>query len=111
MDRRLAIWIVSALAVVLIAPADPTIADDPAAKSAFDVPPPAWPNSPFLNTVDGVTGMPIPHLCRSGGSTFQLGDTVCMNTHLGVQLARCDLLLNTTSWVPIGVPCNLNSGR
>jgi hypothetical protein len=28
-----------------------------------------------------------------------------MNTHLGVQLARCDLLLNNTSWVPIGVPC------
>ena len=28
-----------------------------------------------------------------------------MNTHLGVQLARCDLMLNNTSWVPLGVPC------
>ena len=111
MDRRLAIWITSALAAVLIAPVGSAIADDPAAKSAFDVLPPAWPNSPFRDTVDGVTGMPIPHLCRSGGSTFQLGDTVCMNTHLGVQLARCDLLLNNTSWVPIGVPCNLNAGH
>jgi len=109
-DRRLfAIWIVSAFAVVPIAPVGSAIADDLATKSAL--PPPAWPNSPFLDTVDGITGMPIPHLCRSGGSTFRLGDTVCMNTHLGVQLARCDLLLNNTTWVPIGVPCNLNSGR
>jgi len=25
-----------------------------------------------------------------------------------VQLARCDLLLNNTSWVPIGVPCTMS---
>ena len=31
-----------------------------------------------------------------------------MNTHLGVQLARCDLFLNNTSWVPIGVPCTMS---
>ena len=105
------IWISTALAVVLIAPVGSAIADDPAAKSALDAPPPAWLNSPFRDTVDGVTGMPIPHLWRSGGSTFKLGDTVCMNTHLGVQLVCCDLLLNNTSWVPIGVPCHLNSGR
>ena len=111
MDHKLTIWMASALVGVLIAPVDSARADDPAAKAAFDIPPPAWPNSPFRNTVDGVTGVPIPHLCRSGGSTFQLGDTVCMNTHLGVQLARCDLILNNTSWVPIGVPCNMNSGR
>jgi hypothetical protein len=31
-----------------------------------------------------------------------------MSTPLGVQLARCDLLLNNTSWVPIGVPCTMS---
>jgi len=36
---------------------------------------------------------------------------VCMSTHLGVQMARCDLVLNNTSWVPIGVPCAMGSGR
>jgi hypothetical protein len=111
MDHRLAIWMTSALAGVLIAPVNSARADDSGAKAAIDIPPPAWPNSPFRNTVDGVTGAPIPHLCRSGGSTFQLGDMVCMSTPVGVQLARCDLLLNTTSWVPIGVPCTMNSGR
>jgi hypothetical protein len=31
-----------------------------------------------------------------------------MTTHLGVQLARCDLYLNNTSWVPTGVPCTVS---
>jgi hypothetical protein len=31
-----------------------------------------------------------------------------MTTHLGVQLARCDLFLNNTSWVPTGVPCTMS---
>jgi len=26
-------------------------------------------------------------------------------------MARCDLVLNNTSWVPIGVPCAMGSGR
>ena len=82
-------------------------AADPEEKA----PPAAWPTSPFLGAVDGVTGVPIPWLCRSGGSVYRLGDTVCMSTHLGVQMARCDLVLNNTSWVPIGVPCAMGSGR
>jgi hypothetical protein len=72
------------------------------------VPPPAWPSSPFHGVISGATGEPIPCRCRFKGTLFQLGDTVCMNTHLGVQLARCDLFLNNTSWVPIGVPCVLS---
>ena len=108
MQRRLAIWIASLVAAVLVAGVERARAVDPTTNPPAGVPPPAWPSSPFRNTVDGVTGLPIPQLCRSGGSTFQLGDTVCMRTHLGVQLARCDLLLNNTSWVPIGVACNMN---
>jgi hypothetical protein len=111
MQRRLAIWIAGLVAAVLVAVVDRASGVDPATNPPAGIPPPAWPSSPFRYTVDGVTGLPIPHVCRSGGSTFQLGDTVCMKTHLGVQLARCDLLLNNTSWVPIGIACTMNSGR
>jgi hypothetical protein len=71
----------------------------------------AWPSSPFHGVISGATGQPIPCRCRFNGSAFGLGQTVCMNTYLGVQLARCDLLLNNTTWVPTGVPCTLSSPR
>jgi hypothetical protein len=76
--------------------------------TAAGVPPPAWPTSPFHGVISGATGEPIPCRCRYRESDFKLGDTVCMNTYLGVQLARCDLFLNNTSWVPIGVPCTMS---
>jgi hypothetical protein len=69
--------------------------------------PPAWPTSPFHGVIDG-SGKRIPCRCRFRGEAYRLGDTVCMNTHLGVQLARCDLALNNTSWVPTGVPCTIS---
>ena len=72
-------------------------------------PPPAWPSSPFHGVIDGATGLPIPCLCRYQGEAYRLGDTVCMNTHLGRQLTRCDLFLNNTSWVPTGVPCTTSA--
>jgi len=100
-----------ALATIVLSLSRAVGAVDPAERAIPDVPPAAWPNSLFYGAVDGVTGIPIPSLCRSGGSVYQLGVTVCMNTHLGVQLARCDLVLNNTSWVPIGVPCTLSTGR
>jgi hypothetical protein len=99
------------LAAAVVAVAVPANALDPATNAGSDVPPPAWPSSPFREVVDGVTGLPIPQLCRAGGQTFQLGDTVCMHTHRGVQLARCDLLLNNTTWVPIGIACSMQPGR
>ena len=86
--------VVGALAAPLLLLPCAVWAADPEEKA----PPAAWPTSPFLGAVDGVTGVPIPWLCRSGGSVYRLGDTVCMSTHLGVQTARCDLVLNNTSW-------------
>jgi hypothetical protein len=78
---------------------------------AEEGPPPAWPNSPFHGVISGATGEPIPCRCRFEGSAFALGATVCMRTHLGVQLARCDLFLNNTTWVPTGVPCTISGLR
>jgi hypothetical protein len=68
---------------------------------------PAWPNSPFHGVISGATGLPIPCRCRFQGKTYGLGEIVCMATPLGVQLARCDLNLNNTSWVPTGTPCTI----
>ena len=94
------------VAATLLAPLHPSRAvDEAGGGAAAGVPPPAWPTSPFHGVISGATGEAIPCRCRFRGSEFRLGETVCMSTHLGVQLARCDLMLNNTSWVPIGVPC------
>jgi hypothetical protein len=76
-------------------------------EPAAGVPAPAWPTSPYHGVING-TGEVIPCRCRYRESDYRLGETVCMNTHLGVQLARCDLFLNNTSWIPIGVPCTIS---
>jgi hypothetical protein len=78
-----------------------------AEPAGSEAPPPAWPTSPFHGVIDG-DGKRIPCLCRFRDTDYRLGDTVCMNTYQGVQLARCDLFLNNTSWVPIGVPCTMS---
>jgi hypothetical protein len=59
--------------------------------------------------VDGATGVPIPCRCRYQGAVYRLGDTVCLDTPQGRQLSRCDLFLNNTSWIPIGVPCTTSA--
>jgi hypothetical protein len=101
---RLALTAVLAAAALALLQA-PAAAAEPAAGGG---PPPAWPTSPFRGVTSGATGDPIPCRCRFKGNAYRLGDTVCMTTHLGVQLARCDLFLNNTSWVPTGVPCTMS---
>ena len=68
---------------------------------------PAYPSSPYRGVVDG-SGRTIPCLCRFQGQKYLLGETVCMSTPVGVVLARCDLMLNNTSWVPTHTPCTLS---
>lgn len=58
--------------------------------------------------IDGWTGLPIPCRCRYRGQTYRLGDVVCMNTHLGTVLTRCELFLNNTSWMPTRKPCTIS---
>jgi hypothetical protein len=92
-----------AAALIVAASAPATGVEPPSGMAAT----PAWPTSPFHGVTDGA-GKRIPCRCRFQGSAYGLGDTVCMSTHLGVQLARCDLYLNNTSWVPTGVPCTVS---
>lgn len=60
--------------------------------------------------IDGWTGKPIPCRCRYQGQKYQLGTVLCMKTHLGTRLTRCELVLNNTSWVPTEEACAI-SGR
>jgi hypothetical protein len=101
------------VAATLLVSLHPTLAIDQSegGAGAAVAPPPAWPTSPFHGVISGATGEPIPCRCRHQGSAYRLGDTVCMSTHLGVQLARCDLVLNNTSWIPTGVPCTMSRLR
>ena len=59
--------------------------------------------------IDGWTGLPIPCRCRYRNQTYKLGDVVCMNTHVGTVLTRCELFLNNTSWVPTREPCTTSA--
>ncbi len=100
------------VAAMLLAPLQPSRAVEETGSGAESGgPPSAWPTSPFHGVISGATGEPIPCRCRHQGSAYRLGDTVCMSTHLGVQVARCDLVLNNTSWIPTGVPCTMSSLR
>jgi hypothetical protein len=67
----------------------------------------AWKTSPFHGVTDG-NGQIIPCLCLYHGQKYRLGEVVCMNTHVGTVMTRCDLFLNNTSWVPTSVPCTLS---
>ena len=60
--------------------------------------------------IDG-WGMPIPCRCRFQGHAFQLGDIVCMDTHIGTVLTRCELFMNNTSWMPSQQPCTISQIR
>jgi hypothetical protein len=58
--------------------------------------------------IDGWTGLPIPCRCRYQGQAYRLGEIVCMNTHVGTVLTRCELFMNNTSWVPSQEPCTIS---
>ena len=66
--------------------------------------PPNFETSPYHGVIDG-DGKVIPCRCRFQNRDFRVGDVVCMSTHVGTVLTRCDLLDNNTSWMPSDTPC------
>jgi hypothetical protein len=74
------------------------------------LPPPNYPTSPHRGVIDGWTGKPIPCRCRFDGRSFELGSVVCMSTHVGTVLTRCDIVGNNTSWMPSREPCTPKAG-
>jgi hypothetical protein len=43
--------------------------------------------------------------CLFSGGTVKEGETACIDTVKGKQLARCGMFLNNTTWVPLDKPC------
>lgn len=74
------------------------------AREPRGLPPPNWPHSPHHAVIDG-WGRVIPCRCRFNGKLYQVGEIVCMSTHVGTVLTRCDIFENNTSWMPSREPC------
>jgi hypothetical protein len=81
-----------------------------AVREPHGLPPANWPTSPHRGVIDGWTGKPIPCRCRFNGKAYQLGEIVCMRTHVGTVLTRCDIFENNTSWIPSRQPCEPDAG-
>lgn len=96
------VWVASAAGIIA--------ASSTGGGRADEMPSPgeAWKTSPFHGAINGATGQPIPCVCRFKGAEFKLGAAVCMNTHVGTVIARCDLLYNNTTWVPTTEPCTIS---
>lgn len=83
-----------------------TPASAPLAQQA--APGEAWRSSPFHGVPNAATGNKIPCVCVYRGRDYRLGELICMNTHVGTVIARCDLNLNNTTWAPTEEPCTVS---
>lgn len=89
--------------------AQPSASDTRAADAPVGLPPEKWKSSPHHAVIDG-WGRTIPCRCRFNGKSYQLGEIVCMKTHVGTVLTRCDIFENNTSWMPSRQPCEPDAG-
>ena len=78
--------------------------------TASDLPTPgeAWRSSPFHGVPNAATGRNIPCVCVYRGREYRLGESICMQTHVGTVITRCDLSLNNTTWAPTTEPCTVS---
>jgi len=100
--------------VAVLALAPPALAQqgapgDGANQAPRGLPPANWPGSPHHAVTDG-WGRTIPCRCRFNGKAYRLGEIVCMRTHVGTVLTRCDIIENNTSWIPSSQPCEPDAG-
>ena len=49
--------------------------------------------------------------CRGNGKDIPEGETVCLKTASGMKLARCDRVLNNTSWKILESDCPTAQAR
>jgi hypothetical protein len=45
--------------------------------------------------------------CKYDGGDVKQGETACIKTAKGKSLARCEMVLNTTSWTVLDQPCDV----
>lgn len=46
--------------------------------------------------------------CKYDGGDVKQGETACINTTKGKSLARCDMMLNNSSWTVLDQSCDSN---
>jgi hypothetical protein len=103
MSRATTFTVVATLPICLQA----ALADPPSAQQRQAAPVENWRTSPWHGVIDGA-GQLIPCRCRYRGMEYRLGDVVCMQTHVGTVLTRCDLFMNNTSWIPTSDACTVS---
>jgi hypothetical protein len=47
-------------------------------------------------------------ICLGNGQSYGLGETACLKTPSGTRPARCDKVLNNTSWTFVGESCDVS---
>jgi hypothetical protein len=47
--------------------------------------------------------------CLGNGQSYGLGETACLKTPSGTKPARCDKVLNLTSWTFVGESCDVSA--
>ena len=99
----LAIAVVAALPLCL----QTASAEPPSSHGQAAPPLENWRTSPYHGVIDGA-GQVIPCRCRYRGQEFRLGEIVCMQTHMGTVMTRCDLFMNNTSWIPTTDACTIS---
>lgn len=102
LSRAMAIAVVTALPFCL----QSALAEPPSSHGQV-APVENWRTSPYHGVIDGA-GQVIPCRCRYQGHEYRLGDVVCMQTHMGTVLTRCDLFMNNTSWIPTTDACTVS---
>jgi hypothetical protein len=93
-------------AVVSLVGALSGVAVTPATADPLATPtnaPVAQPVGPPLSVVPIQT--PRPCTCRAQGADFTVGTMVCLATPSGARMARCEMVLNNTSWTFLPTPC------
>lgn len=104
--RAAARWAMALVALTFVTLTSPIAASGARAEPA--APGEAWRTSPFHRVPNAATGIPIPCVCVFRGQQYRVGEAVCMQTHMGTVIARCDLNLNNTTWAPTSEPCTVS---
>ena len=90
-----------ALAVFGLYP-EPTLSETAPQSSERSVPDGKL--SPYHGVIGG-DGKVIPCRCLFRGTSYMLGDRVCMSTPQGTVMTECGFQQNNTSWLPTIEPC------
>jgi hypothetical protein len=61
----------------------------------------------LLATASAAAGEKSRCTCKYDGGDVKQGDTACIKTSKGKSLARCEMVLNNTSWKLLDQPCDV----